>query len=374
MKVQTNASSDEMKVQTNLSSDDGDEEDEEDNTSSSKEDTHDLEVVYDEPSPSKNKAFVVQNSDDIAVSGVGWWEELECGSADTFLSAESMDAAVSAAAVVCHAIDAVLNQDTSGLHPSAPYKQVDHSSPDGKDKNEESSQVIIRNAFCCIRPPGHHAGRFGNTVGCPQNGFCLLNNVAIGVMYARVVHGMKRCAVVDIDAHYGNGTAEIFENDPDSFYASIHLQGEKSKYFFPSSPCCTMGMERRDPNVVLANVYPCVRAYNPLAKKAVRRGRLGFRNALEVVILPALRAFRPDILFISAGFDGSSSDPIGHQMGLRAEDFHWAATLLRREADMLCHGNLIAVLEGGYDVSRHPNGLANCVEAFVCGLADLPPN
>ena len=228
----------------------------------------------------------------------------------------------------------------------------------------------VKNVFCCIRPPGHHAGRFGSTRGCSNNGFCLLNNVAIGAYYARIKYGLRKFAVVDIDAHFGNGTAEIFEGDPHAFYSSVHLQydGPKS-YFFPSSTCCILGAEERHPNRVLVNVYPPVRAGNPLSKSGKPRSRRGFRTAFEDVILPALKAFNPDIIFISAGFDGASTDPIGGQMGLKPVDFHWMAEKIQVVADEVCGGRVVSVLEGGYDVSKAADGLATCAEAHVLALA-----
>ena len=228
----------------------------------------------------------------------------------------------------------------------------------------------VKNVFCCIRPPGHHAGRFGSTRGCSNNGFCLLNNVAIGAYYARIKYGLRKFAVVDIDAHFGNGTAEIFEGDPHAFYSSVHLQYDGPKnYFFPSSTCCILGAEERNPNRVLVNVYPPVRAGNPLSKSGKPRSRRGFRTAFEDVILPALKAFNPDIIFISAGFDGASTDPIGGQMGLKPVDFHWMAEKIQVVADEVCGGRVVSVLEGGYDVSKAADGLATCAEAHVLALA-----
>lgn len=224
--------------------------------------------------------------------------------------------------------------------------------------------------FCCVRPPGHHAGRFGSTRGCSNNGFCLLNNVAIGAYYARIKYGLRRFAVVDIDAHFGNGTAEIFEGDPHAFYSSVHLQYDGPKdFFFPSSSCCILGAEERHPNRVLVNVYPPVRAGNPLYKSGKPRSRSGFRISFEDVIMPALKAFRPDIIFISAGFDGASTDPIGGQVGLKPIDFHWMAERIQVVADEVCGGRVVSVLEGGYDVSKAADGLATCAEAHVLALA-----
>ena len=305
-------------------------------------------------------------SEGVVVSGPGWWEDLDAGASDTYVSPCSFEAAVAAAAVVCAGVDAVAMgavtgndlQPTSGTKAStddamgatkAPHDTAsiprggdeegnEHSETDAKTvpssvpamlavsslsttdvitsdmllslpgKTTEADTATmtevtgVKNVFCCVRPPGHHAGRFGSTRGCSNNGFCLLNNVAVGAYYARIKYGLRRVAVVDIDAHFGNGTAEIFEGDPHAFYSSVHLQYDGPKdYFFPSSQCCILGAEERHPNRVLVNVYPPVRAGNPLSRQGKPRGRSGFRSSFEEILIPALRDFRPDIIFISAG-------------------------------------------------------------------------
>lgn len=176
--------------------------------------------------------------------------------------------------------------------------------------------------------------------------------------------------MVDIDAHFGNGTAEIFEGDPHAFYSSVHLQCDAvADAFFPSSPCFCLGPDTSEPNCVLVNVYPPVRSGNPLARQKKIRGRGGFRKGISDIILPALKAFRPDIIFISAGFDGAHSDPIGGALGLKPADFHWMTRLLQEAADEVCAGRLVSVLEGGYDISKNADGLSNAAAAHVMALA-----
>lgn len=232
----------------------------------------------------------------------------------------------------------------------------------------------IKNVFCCIRPPGHHAGRYGSTRGCTQNGFCLLNNIIIGAYYARIKYGHRKFAVIDIDAHFGNGTAEILEGDPHAFYASIHLQSESpTNPFFPSSPCCLLGEDCDEPNRVFVNVFPSEvpRALIVFARNRLR-GREGFREAFITRVIPRLKAFQPDFIFISSGFDGSSTDPVGGQLGLLPQDFHAMVQELRVCAENMCGGRLVSVLEGGYDVSSRTNGLAVAAEAHVKALMCLP--
>jgi acetoin utilization deacetylase AcuC-like enzyme/rubrerythrin len=299
-------------------------------------------------------------NDGTVVRGPGFWTELD-GDADTYISPESFDAAIHAAFVVCSAVDSIALGVVRGSLLS--------------NSNQNNVEVSnIQNVFCCIRPPGHHAGRFGSTGGCVQNGFCLLNNVAIAAYYARIQYGYRRVAIVDIDAHFGNGTAEIFDGDPHTFYSSIHLQYEGPRdFFYPSTACCIMGADKVCLNNAYVNIYPTKGpGFNINTTEPKLRGREGFRKGFADSIIPALIKFEPDIIFVSAGFDGASSDPVGGQLGLKPADFHWSASLLRKTADDLCGGRLISVLEGGYDITKNTSGLAKAAEAHVLGIAGQP--
>jgi acetoin utilization deacetylase AcuC-like enzyme len=325
--------------------------------------------------------FLIQNEcseGNKIVVGPGYWEELESGASDTYVSPHSMEAAIAAASVVCSAVDAVFTNKAIGfLIPNVnnSNENIDNNDDNMNKKTLEDSsssdisQVdLVKNVFCCIRPPGHHAGRYGSTRGITQNGFCLLNNVAIGAYYARVKYGLRRVAVVDIDAHFGNGTAEIFEGDPDAFYSSVHLQYDGPKdLFFPSSCQCILGSDMNEPNCVLVNVYPNLRSGVSSKTKKIR-GRSGFRQSIKNSIIPSLYKFDPDIIFISAGFDGAASDPIGGHLGLKPDDFHWVTQEIQQVADNVCNGKVVSVLEGGYDVAKS-EGLATCAEAHVLALS-----
>ena len=142
----------------------------------------------------------------------------------------------------------------------------------------------IRNAFCAVRPPGHHAER------SRAMGFCLFNNVAIGAMHARDIHGLGKIAVIDFDVHHGNGTQDIFFNEPNLFYASTHQ--------FPLYP----GTGRPSERGVAGNILNA-----PLPAGADGRT---FRAAFESLILPALDRFAPELILISAGFDAHKMDPL----------------------------------------------------------------
>ncbi len=225
---------------------------------------------------------------------------------DTVMSAGSAEAALRAAGAVCAAIDSVMAGE-------------------------------IDNAFCAVRPPGHHAepGR--------AMGFCLFNNVAVGALYAREKHALGRIAVVDFDVHHGNGTQAAFETDGDLFYASTHQ--------WPLYPGTGAPGETGVGNIV--NL--------PLAAGS---GSAEFRHAMSENVLPALEAFRPDMILVSAGFDAHRDDPLA---GLKfcTEDYGWATARLAEIATGLCRGRLVSALEGGYDLSA----LADSVAVHVGALA-----
>ena len=195
------------------------------------------------------------------------------------------------------------------------------------------------NAFCAVRPPGHHAE------SDRPMGFCLINNAAVGALHARAVHGYERIAVIDIDVHHGNGTQEIFWDDAKAFYASTHQ--------FPFYPGSGARRERGAHNNVV-NV--------PLAAGS---GSDVFRGGLTDEILPALAAFRPDFVFISAGFDAHRDDPLGG-LALGENDFAWATAAIMDAARSLCGGRVVSVLEGGYNL----DALKACAIAHVQTLKD----
>ena len=181
-----------------------------------------------------------------------------------------------------------------------------------------------RNAFVAVRPPGHHAEP------ARPMGFCLFNNVAVAAKWSRERWGLRRIAVVDFDVHHGNGTQAIFGPDADLFYASSH-----------QSPCYPGTGEAWERGVA-DNVVNA-----PLAPGA---DSAAFRAAWSGTILPALDAFAPELLFVSAGFDGHKADPLA-QLRLETADFAWITAALLAVAERRGGGRMVSVLEGGYDLT-----------------------
>ena len=176
-----------------------------------------------------------------------------------------------------------------------------------------------RNAFCAIRPPGHHAE------ANQAMGFCLFNNAA---RHARAERGLGRVAVVDFDVHHGNGTQSAFEEDGSLFYASSHQ--------WPAYPGTGMEHETGVGNIVNVTLAP-------------GSGSAEFRRGYTDRILPKLLEFHPDLLIISAGFDAHARDPLA-QLRLQTDDFAWVTRELLKVADECCRGQVVSVLEGGYDL------------------------
>lgn len=197
----------------------------------------------------------------------------------------------------------------------------------------------VRNAFCAVRPPGHHAE------AARAMGFCLFNNIAIGAEQARKVHGLARVAVVDFDVHHGNGTQHMFEKDADLFYASTHQ--------WPHYPGTGAAQETGVGNIV--NV--------PLAPMA---GSREFRAAMSGIVLPALIRFRPDMVMISAGFDAHADDPLA-SLRLHESDYEWATRQLMAVADDCCGGRVVSTLEGGYDLEALAASAAAHVRTLMNG-------
>ncbi len=193
------------------------------------------------------------------------------------------------------------------------------------------------NAFCAMRPPGHHAEK------THAMGFCFFNTAAITARHVQKKHGAERVAIVDFDVHHGNGTQDIFWSDPTVLYCSTHEM--------PLYPGTGAASERGD--------------HDTIVNAPLRAGDGGerFRDAFETVILPRLTAFRPDFLVISAGFDAHMRDPLAN-LNLLEPDYAWVTQKLMEIATASARGRIVSVLEGGYDLQ----GLAGSVSAHVGAL------
>ena len=231
--------------------------------------------------------------------------------ADTVLNPFSGEAALRAAGAACAAVDAVMAGEA------------------------------LR-AFSAMRPPGHHAEAM------EAMGFCIFNNVAVGAMQARAVHKLSRLAIFDFDVHHGNGTQNTFYDDPDTLYLSTHQS--------PLYPGTGLSSERGIKGNILNRPLP------------PGTGGPTWRRVVERDILPAIDAWRPQLLFISAGFDAHADDPLA-SMALVEDDFAWVTRELCALAERHCGGRVVSVLEGGYD----PSALARSTVAHLQVMAEENP-
>jgi acetoin utilization deacetylase AcuC-like enzyme len=226
---------------------------------------------------------------------------------DTVMSDASSEAALRAAGAAVAAVDAVMNGDA-------------------------------RRAFCAVRPPGHHA------TADTAMGFCLFNSVAVAAAHALEAHGLQRVSIADFDVHHGNGTQDIFANDPRVQYLSSHQA--------PLYPGTGAADEHGAGNIHNAPLPP-------------RAGSAAFRDAWNDRLLPELDAFRPQLVLVSAGFDAHRLDPLA-QIEVEADDFGWLTAQLCSLADRHARGRLVSLLEGGYSMEA----LHACSVAHVRELLD----
>lgn len=222
---------------------------------------------------------------------------------DTSMNAHSLDAALHAAGALVTAVDQVIGH-------------------------------AVDNAFCAVRPPGHHALRNR------AMGFCIFNNVAIGAAHALAAHGLSRVAIVDFDVHHGNGTEDAFHDDP-----RVMLCSSFQHPYYPFS-----GADSGNDHIVPM----------PLAAGA---GAKEFRKIWLDIGLPALERFQPQLIFFSAGFDAHRDDPLAG-LNLVEEDFVWVTSEVMEIAERHAQGRVVSTLEGGYDL----DALGRSVVAHVSAL------
>lgn len=203
-----------------------------------------------------------------------------------------------------------------------------------------------RRAYALLRPPGHHASKNR------AMGFCLFNNVAIAARHAQRVHGVERVAIIDWDVHHGNGTQDVFYADPSVLFISLHQDA-----LYPA-----------DTGSVDEIGDGAGRGRNLNIPLPAGTGDQGYRLAFSEIVVPALQAFGPELILISAGQDPAASDPLG-RMSVTTEGFRAMADYVCEVADQVCGGRVLAVQEGGYSADHMPY----CVLAIVERLAGLEP-
>lgn len=231
---------------------------------------------------------------------------------DSTICPASWDAALLAVGAVCSAVDAVARRD-------------------------------VDNALCLVRPPGHHAERDRSM------GFCLFANAALAAERLLRVHGLQRVAVVDYDVHHGNGTQHLFESRRDVLFVSLHRD---PRDFYPGTGFAEETGTGDGAGFTL-NV--------PLPAES---GDGAYEAAFERQVLPALRDYRPQSLVISAGFDAATADPLGG-MRVSADGFAWMSEQLINVAKESADGRVVAVLEGGYDLTALAGGVERLLRALL---------
>ncbi|CAN5343963.1 histone deacetylase family protein [soil metagenome] len=255
------------------------------------------------------------------------------------------DAPLATPEQLAHAHSSLYVSELMAASPTEGYHKVD---PD-TDMNPFTVQAALRaagsavlatdlvltgeapSAFCCVRPPGHHAERD------KAMGFCFFNNVAVGIRHALTHYGVQRVALIDFDVHHGNGSEDIFRGDERVLMCSIFEQG-----IYPFT-----GENATGPNMVNVGLPS-------------RSGSDKFRDAVTTQWLPALDAFKPELIYVSAGFDGHREDDMGN-LGLVEADYEWVTRQIMAVAGRHCQGRVISCLEGGYVM----NPLARSVAAHV---------
>jgi acetoin utilization deacetylase AcuC-like enzyme len=209
----------------------------------------------------------------------------------------------------------------------------------------------VANAFCAVRPPGHHA-EYDESMG-----FCLFNNIAIAARYLRQHGRVERVLILDWDVHHGNGTQHSFEDDPDVFFASFH---EHPAYRYPGTGRDHEAGRGRGTGFTL-NI--------PMTPGA---GDEDYQQAFEERFLPVARAFRPQFILVSAGFDAHADDPLA-DVRLTDAGFEWLGRRVVELAHECCNDRLVTILEGGYDLPTLARNVARHVEILLAGPATVAP-
>src|SRR5690349_6619144 len=234
----------------------------------------------------------------------------ELSTGDTIISARSLDAALRATGAALNAVDAVFKKD-------------------------------VQNAFCIVRPPGHHATPIKGM------GFCLFNNVAIAARYAQRKYGVKRVLIADWDVHHGNGTQDIFYADGSVFFFSTHQHP-----WYPGTGAPNETGEGAGAGMIMNCPFPA------------GSGRKEIVGAFEQLLVPAAKRVKPELVLISAGFDSRIDDPLGNFL-LTDADFADLTRVMLGIADQYAGGRLVSVMEGGYSLTGLASGVRSHVDALM---------
>jgi acetoin utilization deacetylase AcuC-like enzyme len=229
---------------------------------------------------------------------------------DTYVSAKSYEAAVKAAGAPLTAIDAIMNGE-------------------------------VENAYCLVRPPGHHAVRES------AMGFCLFNNVAVAARYAIDHYGLERVMIIDYDVHHGNGTQEMFYDDPRVLYFSVHRAP-----FYPGTGLSEETGEGAGLGTTINVPLPAMTGYET------------YEPVFRQVMAAAADRYNPQLMLVSAGFDAHWADPLGG-MNLSTAGFSKLMGIIIEEAKFLCNGRLVLVQEGGYNIDAMASCVATCINMLL---------
>lgn len=268
-------------------------------------------VTADEIMPANEKDLLLAHTQehiDHVSNSIPTGRSLNFLDADTVVCSDSKDAALHAVGAVLHGTKAVI---------------------EGKDKN----------AFCAVRPPGHHAHKNS------ASGFCLFNNVAIGALAALQYHGLKRVAILDYDVHHGNGTQDIVKDNSNIFFASTY------QYPLDDTSTAEDALQTGINQNILNKAFPA----DTSGKEIV--------GIWKSEILPKIRTFSPEMIFVSAGFDGHCDDPLA-QLCFTNDDYTDLMSAIVDLAEEQCQGRLVAVLEGGYNLDVLPHSVLACLKAM----------
>ncbi|MEM8649983.1 MAG: histone deacetylase family protein [Pseudomonadota bacterium] len=232
---------------------------------------------------------------------------------------------------------AIVDADTSASPKS--WETVLHVTGAAVDAVDSVFEKKADNAFISMRPPGHHAEK------TTAMGFCLVNHVAIAARYAQEHHGCERVAIVDFDVHHGNGTQDIFYDDPTVLFASTHQMP-----LYPGSGALN--------ETGVGNVFNAPLSPGDDGSK--------FKEAFRDRVLPSVENFKPDLILISAGFDAHYRDPLA-SLNFVADDYDWATGKLMEIAETCCESRVVSLLEGGYDLQGLAESASEHVNRLMTG-------